>query len=142
MIMGDYSYGEIMKMQKEALRRVEDMRRRATEATAAYNEEARGGSENRRNTEVDAPNRVKMPDTYLDSLKSYGKNSSYDELKGKNRRVSEDKKPGLSGIDNIKRLLSNINVDSDTALVLSLALLLSDEGVDEEIILALLYILT
>lgn len=140
--MSDYSYGEIMKMQEEALRRVEEMKRRANEAAAAYNGEGVENAESRPGVEVNEPKRVKMPDTYLDSLKNYGKNSFYGELNNNNQTVIENKKAVSSGVDSIKRTLNNVNVDSDTALVLSLALLLSDEGADEEIVLALLYILT
>lgn len=139
--MSDYSYTEIMKMQEEAIKRVDEMRKRADEAANAYNKTS-SGSQNAAPVKENAPARVPMPNTYLDTLKSYGENSSYGVFNSETESTSKQKRGFTGSADNIKSILNNINVDSDTALVLSLVLLLSDEGADEKIILALLYILT
>lgn len=100
--MREYTYGEIMKMQEDALRRVEDMRKKSDEAAKSFKEEAPA-----------LPEKAE---------------------KGEARGIV---KSG-NGFD----VRPTGGVDSDTALLLSLLLLLSDEGADEELLLALLYILS
>lgn len=102
--MREYSYGEIMKMQEDALRRVEDMRRKSDEAVGRNGEK---------------------------SVATYEKTEEEREKNALVRREGE--------VKNSKPLN---NIDSDVALLLSVVLLLSDEGADEELLLALLYILS
>ncbi len=102
--MREYTYGEIMKMQEDALRRVEDMRRKSDEATGRERAE---------------------------STAAYEKTEEVRENPAQAFREGE--------VSNAKPLN---NIDSDVALLLSVVLLLSDEGADEELLLALLYILS
>lgn len=102
--MREYTYGEIMKMQEDALRRVEDMRRKSDEATG------------RERTESTA---------------------AYEKTEEVRENLAQAFREG--GVSNAKPLN---NIDSDVALLLSVVLLLSEEGADEELLLALLYILS
>lgn len=141
--MEDYSYAELMKMQNDAVKRVEEMQSRARLAAGLESENAAKGTSASKNAAgADMPRRVPMPDTYLDGLKNFAANSSFN---GKTERAHEsfaapeNEKPVLKGIDS---LFGEMSIDNDTLLILSLVLLLSEEKADELLILALLYILT
>ncbi len=154
--MADYTYAELMKMQNDAIKRVEDMQKRARK-TAGFTEEsddeARKKNEEQNSSFVlqkDAPKRVHMPDDYLQNLKEYARNVSdknnngeegnekRDTFEGQNRKTPSAK----SSTDGIKSVLGDIKIDEDKALLLSLVLLLSEEKADETLILALLYMLS
>ena len=125
--MSDYTYAEIMKMQDEAVRRVEEMQKRAQAAVG--NGVIKENSQKRR-AEKSEPKRVPMPEGWLDSLKEY------------NKAIS---KSGAFFGDIGEKLgkdFGSLNIDGDAALILSLVLLLSEEGCDEALLLSLLYILT
>lgn len=124
--MADYTYHELMKMQNDAIRRVEDMQKKARQ-TAGLNKEEKEKKE-KKEIPVQEPRRVPMPSDYLDNLKERNNQS--------NRR--QENNP----LGNIKNLFGDINISSDTALLLSLILLLSEEKADETLIMALLYMLT
>ena len=72
--MADYSYQDLMKMQNDAIRRAEDMQRRARQSAGLEKEKV----ENQQNqtTKKEEPRRVPMPNDYLENLKNYGSNSS------------------------------------------------------------------
>ncbi|MBE6749254.1 MAG: hypothetical protein E7557_08530 [Ruminococcaceae bacterium] len=155
--MADYSYNEIMKMQNDAIRRVNEMQKRAKFVVEEANEEEKiHGKE--KTVEVNNNNtikRVKMPNDYLDELKGFASTSSYFEkeeevkkaVKG-NKEQKEERKEYTGKTQNInqndffKNILDDLNLDSDKALILSLILLLAEEKADEMLILALLYILS
>ncbi len=168
--MADYTYHELMKMQNDAIKRVEDMQRRARQ-TAGFSEERenKGSSEsysqkqqnNGYGVQKDQPKRVQMPDDYLQNLKEYAKSvsdkSNYDENAAENMNSQEAEKNqgAFSGgtqnrktpsakksTDGLKGILGDIKIDEDKALLLSLVLLLSEEKADETLILALLYMLS
>ncbi len=165
--MADYTYHELMRMQNDAIKRVEDMQRRARK-TAGFSEEKESNStesqsqkqqNNVYGVQKDVPKRVQMPDDYLRNLKEYAKNvsdknNSYENivehmnseeqnknqsaLGEKNRKTPSAKK----STDGLKGVLGDIKIDEDKALLLSLVLLLSEEKADETLILALLYMLS
>jgi hypothetical protein len=145
-----------MKMQNDAIKRVEDMQKRARK-TAGFNEEndATSGEKNEaKNSSValqkDVPKRVHMPDDYLQNLKEYAKSISdknrNNEENNEKRNIPEEqnrKTPSAkSSNDGVKSVLGDIKIDEDKALLLSLVLLLSEENADETLILALLYMLS
>lgn len=153
--MADYSYQDLMKMQNDAIRRAEDMQRRARQSAGLE----RGKQENQQNitTKKEEPRRVPMPNDYLENLKHYGSNSSKNE--NEHREKEESKKENKkeykneqknsnqpkfqnSFEDKIKSVFGDLNIDSDKALLLSLILLLSEEKADELLIMALIYMLT
>ena len=154
--MADYSYNEIMKMQNDAIRRVNEMQKRAKFVVEEANEEEKI-PQKEREVEVNNNNtikRVKMPNDYLDELKGFASTSSYFEKEEVKKTVRENKEQkeerkeytgktqNINQNDFFKNILGDLNLDSDKALVLSLILLLTEEKADEMLILALLYILT
>ncbi len=152
--MADYSYQDLMKMQNDAIRRAEEMQRRARQSAGLEREKR----ENQTNTTAkkEEPRRVPMPNDYLENLKNYGSNSSKNEneYKEKEENKKENKKeykneqnnnrPNFQNSfeDKMKSVFGDLNIDSDKALLLSLILLLSEEKVDELLIMALIYMLT
>ncbi len=149
--MADYSYQDLMKMQNDAIRRAEDMQRRARQSAGLE----RGKGENQQNTTAkkEEPRRVPMPNDYLDNLKNYGSNSSKTgnepnpKEEGKKEYKNEQQSNNQpkfhnSFEDKMKSVFGDLNIDSDKALLLSLILLLSEEKADELLIMALIYMLT
>ena len=152
--MAEYSYQDLMKMQNDAIRRAEDMQRRARQSAGLE----RGKGENRQNqtAKKEEPRRVPMPNDYLENLKNYGSNSSKNEneYKEKEETKKENKneyknernnnRPNFQNSfeDKMKSVFGDLNIDSDKALLLSLILLLSEEKADELLIMALIYMLT
>ncbi len=149
--MADYSYQDLMKMQNDAIRRAEDMQRRARQSAGLE----RGKQENQQNitAKKEEPRRVPMPNDYLENLKNYGSNSSKkeNELREKEENKREQKQEHKNNNqpkfqnsfeDKMKSVFGDLNIDSDKALLLSLILLLSEEKADELLIMALIYMLT
>lgn len=154
--MADYSYQDLMKMQNDAIRRAEDMQRRARQSAGLE----RGKQENQQNTTAkkEEPRRVPMPNDYLENLKNYGSNSSKNESEPREKEENRTKQnrteqkneqrsnnqPKYQNTfeDKIKSVFGDLNIDSDKALLLSLILLLSEENADELLIMALIYMLT
>ena len=85
--MAEYSYQDLMKMQNDAIRRAEDMQRRARQSAGLEREKG----ENQQNTTAkkEEPRRVPMPNDYLENLKNYGSNSSKNDSEP---REEEEKK--------------------------------------------------
>ena len=149
--MADYSYQDLMKMQNDAIRRAEDMQRRARQSAGL--ERGKGENQQNQTAKKEEPRRVPMPNDYLENLKHYGSNSSKNESepREKDENKKEDKhqqknnnqpKFQNSVDDKIKNIFGDLNIDSDKALLLSLILLLSEEKADELLIMALIYMLT
>ena len=151
--MADYSYQDLMKMQNDAIRRAEDMQRRARQSAGLERE--RGENQPNTTAKKDEPRRVPMPNDYLENLKNYGSNSSKnesepreeEEKKKEQKQEQEHKnnnKPKFQNSfeDKMKSVFGDLNIDSDKALLLSLILLLSEEKADELLIMALIYMLT
>jgi hypothetical protein len=151
--MAEYSYNEIMKMQNDAIKRVNEMQKRAKTVVDEINEDKERYHETptTQNTKHNV-NRVKMPNDYLDELKNFASTSSHFEKNEVEQNTIKDYKESEKPIethkqhsfqnDNVKNILNDLNLDSDKALILSLILLLTEEKADEMLILALLYILS
>ncbi len=166
--MTDYSYGELMKMQNEALERARNMEKRARESVGLSQNKGENMEDVQKNNRENSnsrilktqPNRVPMPKDYLDEIKAYARKSGY-KIDGDSDfqldktsiagSVSQSVplKAGQNG-DSLSRIfggegmnmLKNLNLDSDKALLLSLIMLLSKENADETLILSLIYMLT
>lgn len=156
--MADYSYQDLMKMQNDAIRRAEDMQRRARQSVGLEREKTE--NKQRPATKKEEPRRVPMPNDYLENLKHYGSNSSKNESeprekedekvngkddknKYKNKQQNNDQPKFQKPVDDkIRNIFGDLNIDSDKALLLSLILLLSEEKADELLIMALIYMLT
>ena len=151
--MAEYSYNEIMKMQNDAIKRVNEMQKRAQTVVDEINEEKERYHETPSTQNIkQSVNRVKMPNDYLDELKSFASTSSHFEESETEQNThrdykeanskKEEPKQHFTQKDTVKNILNDLNLDSDKALILSLILLLTEEKADEMLILALLYILS
>ena len=140
-------------MQNDAIRRAEDMQRRARQSAGLERE--RGENQPNTTAKKEEPRRVPMPNDYLENLKNYGSNSSKNESepreeeeKKKEQKQEQEHKNNNqpkfqnSFEDKMKSIFGDLNIDSDKALLLSLILLLSEEKADELLIMALIYMLT
>ncbi|MBO5463007.1 MAG: hypothetical protein J6A49_06810 [Clostridia bacterium] len=147
--MADYTYSEIMKMQNDAIKRVEDMQKKARK-TAGLEKEKEENGKPLYNIPSQEPRRVPMPNDYLEKLKNYASNSSYtDEEEHKEEKTDKEEKPknhhkGKENVfsDKTENTFSDLNIDEDKALLLALIMLLSEEKGDELLIMALIYMLT
>ena len=149
--MADYSYQDLMKMQNDAIRRAEDMQRRARQSAGL--EKGKQEENPQTTAKKEEPRRIPMPNDYLENLKHYGSNSfkTESEPRGKEENKREQKCQNQSNNqpkfqnsfeDKMKSVFGDLNIDSDKALLLSLILLLSEEKADELLIMALIYMLT
>ena len=147
--MADYTYSEIMKMQNDAIKRVEDMQKKARK-TAGLEKEKEENGKPLNNIPSQEPRRVPMPNDYLEKLKNYASNSSYtgeEELKEEKTDKEEKPKNHHKGKENVfsektENTFGDLNIDEDKALLLALIMLLSEEKGDELLIMALIYMLT
>ena len=140
--MSEYSYSEIMRMQNDAIKRVEDMQKRAR-ATAGLDEEPKKNKENPAYGKADAPKRVPMPNDYLDELKKRASNSRGEQgTHTENKKSQKTESNSFDPFENLKNVFQNFSIDNDKALILALILLLSEEHADEMLITALTYMLT
>ena len=149
--MADYSYQDLMKMQNDAIRRAEDMQRRARQSAGL--ERGKGENQQNQTAKKEEPRRVPMPNDYLENLKNYSSNFSKNESEpreeGENKSQQKQERksnnqPNFQNSfeDKMKSVFGDLNIDSDKALLLSLILLLSEEKADELLIMALIYMLT
>lgn len=148
--MADYTYTEIMKMQNDAIKRVEDMQKRAREtAGLEKGKEEHGGNGKNERMPSQEPKRVPMPNDYLEKLKNYASNSSYtgtntaEDVKGDKSEAEKKPKKGKNAFpEKAENTFADLNIDADKALLLALIMLLSEEKGDELLIMALIYMLT
>ncbi len=147
--MADYTYSEIMRMQNDAIKRVEDMQKKARK-TAGLEKEKEENGKLLNNIPSQEPRRVPMPNDYLEKLKKYASNSSYTgEGEHKEEKTDKEEKPKNhhKGKENVfsektENTFGDLNIDEDKALLLALIMLLSEEKGDELLIMALIYMLT
>lgn len=142
--MAEYTYSEIMKMQNDAIKRVEDMQKRARKTVGIDDETDRENEREHHSVTPDEPRRVPMPKDYLENLKKFAANSSHkedDEKKEQRTEAAEKKKKPKEAFYG-ESPFGELNIDEDKALILALILLLSEEGADELLIMALIYMLT
>ena len=156
--MAEYSYNEIMKMQNDAIRRVNEMQKRAKAVVGEELKEEKAPLQEvtMQQNKNNSVKRVKMPNDYLEELKGFASTSSYfendnsdnEEKKQPTQKETNEKNNIQHSIKNqsqndfFKNILGELNLDSDKALILSLILLLTEENADEMLVLALLYMLT
>ncbi|HZJ75581.1 MAG TPA: hypothetical protein VFD25_03230 [Clostridia bacterium] len=153
--MSSYNYSEIVKMQNDALRRVEQMKQNAETVVTQANSQLSGASETSTNSEkeksIEKARRVPMPDDYIRDLKSYAKKATLSPpvSSPSPKKGNIPSQGALSSLINscenlphaLKSVLSDFNIDSDRALLLSLILLLAEEHGDEFLIISLLYMM-
>lgn len=125
--MADYSYNELMQMQNDAIRRVEEMQKRAR-TTAGLESPPEIKKSPVEGDKREAPRHIPMPEGYL---------KPQEKPKNMKDRGSTQPVPSLRlSLGN-----SDIEIDSDKALILALILLLAEEQADELLLTALVYML-
>lgn len=127
--MADYTYKELMRMQSDAVRRVEDMQRRAREAAGIGD---RNDDAEKKSADVVVkrePQHIPQPEGYLPRQETVPQPNQYDNRTN-------------SFLDGIRNVFDKVDIDEDKALILSLVLLLSGERADEGLLTALIYMLT
>ena len=151
--MQSYSPQELERMQKQAIDRVHEMQRQAQ----------MGAAENRRNmggatlhyAPQGAPEQQKPPKSQPAPSRPAGKDAQKTPPRPPQGEPSEKKAafspplqtekpptaPEIKRVPGRKQFAPFLSMDSDTALILPLILLLQKDGADEMLILALLYIM-
>ena len=133
--MSDYSYGEILRMQEEAKQRVMDMKKRSRSFADSFSSSASV------NAVPDKPQAVSMPVEYD---RPFVKRKPLQRAEPEKICVKEEnkaqKKEGLSSA--LKKVFGELGGDeAERMFILSLCLLLASENCDDELILALMYLL-
>ncbi len=118
--MANYTYQDLMQMQSDAIKRVEEMQKKARVTAGLDAEENKKAPIN--GGEAEKPRHIPMPEGYL---------------KGGQPKSTENKNQSF----NITLGNGDIEIDSDKALLLSLILLLAEEQADELLLTALVYML-
>lgn len=146
-------------MQNDALKRVEQMKQNAesvvTRANSELSEMTETSINNEKEKSKEKARHVPMPDDYIKDLKAYAKKAALpppvpsSSPKKSNPSPQNTPQNTLSTLINscenlpnaLKNVLSDFNIDSDRALLLSLILLLAEERGDEFLIISLLYMM-
>ncbi|MBO5895828.1 MAG: hypothetical protein J6Q83_00890 [Clostridia bacterium] len=126
--MADYTYQELMQMQTDAIKRVEAMQKRARSTAGLDTASPETKKSPEKGDVKDVPKHVPMPEGYL-------KGNTHNEGP---RSVS---KGDRAQAFNLRLGGNDIEIDSDKALLLSLIILLAEEGADELLLAALVYML-
>jgi hypothetical protein len=127
--MADYTYKELMRMQSDAVRRVEDMQRRAREAAGIGDHRDDVEKKPADSVVKREPQHIPQPEGYLPRQETVTQPNQYDNRTN-------------SFLDGIRNVFDKVDIDEDKALILSLVLLLSGERADEGLLTALIYMLT
>ncbi len=131
--MNDYTYQDMMRMQSEAKQRVLEMQKRSRSAAESFN-----GAQK---------NKAQPKEEQLEELPRVPKKISYPAgLHASQPNHAMQKKTHTGqGIDirnSLKSLFGNLSGDDyEKMFILSLCLLLTKDGADESLIMALMYLL-
>lgn len=145
--MKNYTKSEMQEMQKQAIQRVQEMQRRAEQTRqhaskelssddqqkkpAAVNKPPAEADGNKPSIKVpDSPKRISLPVEFPENRGRAKYNVAQEPEAANLKSTKIQEKKGLLEI-----------IDQDKALILALILLLSSEGADLQLILALLYII-
>lgn len=152
--MSNYSYTELQNMQRRAMERVSEMKRKSEAALAGetngdprlHEGQADGFPDSRAGGKIE-PKITNMPPNFPPGFTGRSAYPDFAEY-FKNGEKSEDKKPaskradsGLQPQGGISALLDSVLAEPDRAVILGLLLLLKSEGADEALMMALTYIM-
>ncbi len=126
--MADYTYQELMQMQSDAIKRVEEMQRRARTTAGLDNGKQEIKKSPEQEDKREEPRHIPMPEGYL-------------KKQEQPRNDTPKNQPQQKSSFNLKLGNGDIEIDSDKALLLSLILLLAEEQADELLLTALVYML-
>ncbi len=131
--MNDYTYQDMMRMQNEAKQRVLEMQKRSRSAAESFN-----GIQK---------NDIRKNEEHQEELPRVPKKISFPaEINPGRVNQPHQKKPctgrGTDIRNALKGVFGNLNGDDyEKMLILSLCLLLTTDGADESLIMALMYLL-
>ncbi len=124
----DYSYNELLNMQQQAMRRVEQMQQNARQAKDNFN--------------VTSPQQNKPEPNIQNTQKSKPIDFAKDNQPIKKEELTQSTNNSMFSKENpIKDLVNGLNLDNDKLLLIGVILLLSKEDADNSLIFALLYML-
>ena len=126
--MAGYTYQELMQMQNDAIKRVEEMQKKARTTAGLDNSSQETKKSPEMGDKRDEPRHVPMPEGYL-------------KKQEQPQRDNPPKHTQPKTSFNLKLGNGDIEIDSDKALLLSLILLLAEEQADELMLTALVYML-
>ncbi len=132
--MSDYSYQDMMRMQSEAKKRVLEMQKRSRDAAENFNGKR----------SVQEKKEESMPE----ELPRIPRAISYPAgLQNQQRHKEGRQKPAFRNPADIRGMLASVfseldEDDYEKMFILSLCLLLTREGTDDSLVLALMYLLT
>ncbi len=133
--MQDYSYNELMQMQEQAIRRVKEMQKRARVSVGEDIPDDEGNT-----VHESIPPSAENFAFENENVKESATEKEVHSFHAENGR-SESARDRRSMFSGFSELMERFTVDSDTALILPLLLLLAKEGTDKKLLLALLYIM-
>lgn len=127
--MNDYSYQDMMRMQDEAKRRVLEMQKRSRNAADSFN-----GSQNGNVREkIDAEELPRVPKKISYPAGLHG-------MQGQQRKNHTGQ--GIDIRNALKSVFGDLSGDDyEKMFILALCLLLTKDGADESLIMALMYLL-
>lgn len=131
--MNDYTYQDMMRMQSEAKQRVLEMQKRSRNAAESFNGIQKNSAPKKEEPQEELP-RVPKKISYPAGL--------HDGMS--NKAVSKSRAgQGIDIRNTLKSVFGNLSADDyEKMFILSLSLLLTKDGADESLIMALMYLLS
>lgn len=130
--MNDYTYQDMMRMQSEAKQRVLEMQKRSRNAAESFNGIQKNSAPKKEEPQEELP-RVPKKISYPAGL--------HDGMSNQSVRKSRAGQ-GIDIRNTLKSVFGNLSADDyEKMFILSLSLLLTKDGADESLIMALMYLL-
>lgn len=126
----DYSYSEMLQMQEQAMKRVQDMQKKA-----------RLTAENAHGELSQSVKAAAVPEKKFDFVSNPVREPSHISMPVHFKENEPENEENTQLVKTETPFLSKILEDPDKAIILSLLLLLRSEGADELLMMSLLYIL-
>ena len=134
--MNDYTYQDMMRMQTEARERVLEMQKRSKNAADSFNGTQKAYQQGNQQDSFQDPEelpRVPRKISYPAGLR---------EVVHRNSHPVHNKGPGIDIRRTLKSVFGDLSGDDyEKMLILSLCLLLTEDGADESLVMALMYLL-
>ena len=131
--MNDYTYQDMMRMQSEAKQRVLEMQKRSRSAAESFNGTQKNNSHTKEEHTGELP-RVPKKISYPAGL--HEGQSNHITKKAHNGKNTDIR-------NSLKAVFGNLSGDDyEKMFILSLCLLLTKDGADESLIMALMYLLS
>ena len=153
---GNYSYEDMMRMQKDAIRRVKEMQRASSQNmhgdrrgrpqhSQASSQRQDGQTQNShtqaRETQREVRHETAKPPEMETKNTSGQHNHSSNEGQTAKKDAPPDEEPVFEGSTFLKGILERFGLDNEKAMLLVMILMLLNDGADKKLILALAYLL-